>query len=122
MCTKTIYNYIDKNLLDIKNIDLPLKLRRKPKKNNVRKNLKRLGSSIEERSKEIEKREEFGHWEIDTIIGRKSKEEPVLLSLVERKTRYNITLKIANKKSETVLEALLKLNKILLNSYKSIFN
>jgi len=31
VCAKTLYSYIDRNLLKIRNIDLPLKTRRKPK-------------------------------------------------------------------------------------------
>ena len=30
VCTKILYNYIDRGLLKVKNIDLPLKLRLKP--------------------------------------------------------------------------------------------
>ena len=61
VCSKTLYNYVDKGLMDIKNIDLPEKVRRSHKKRRIRENRKKLGDSIEERSKEIEKREEFGH-------------------------------------------------------------
>ena len=32
VCTKTLYNYVDRGILKIKNIDLPQKLRRKPRK------------------------------------------------------------------------------------------
>ncbi|MDC4246292.1 helix-turn-helix domain-containing protein, partial [Clostridium perfringens] len=31
VCTKTLYNYIDLGLLDVKNTDLPIKLRRNTK-------------------------------------------------------------------------------------------
>lgn len=119
--TKTIYSYIDKNLMTIKNIDLPLKLRRSPKKTNIRKHLKKLGNSIEERSIDIEKREEFGHWEIDTVIGIKSKEEPVLVTLVERKSRYNITLKAERKNNESILGLLDKMYQILSSDFKNVF-
>ena len=48
VCTKTLYGYIDLGLLGIKNIDLPEKLRRSPKKTQVHKNKRILGRSIEE--------------------------------------------------------------------------
>ncbi len=41
------------------------------KKTRVRKNKKVLGKSISERPLEIELREQFGHWEIDTVIEKK---------------------------------------------------
>mgnify|MGYP001770997952 CR=1 FL=1 len=71
VCTKTLYNYIDRGLLKVKNIDLPLKLRLKPRKKQNRKNKRIMGKSIDFRPKEVESREVFGHWEIDTLIGMK---------------------------------------------------
>ena len=49
VCSKTLYKYIDLGLMDIKNTDLPQKLRRTIKKARVRKNKRILGRSIEER-------------------------------------------------------------------------
>jgi len=65
VCAKTLYNYIDQCLLVTRNIDLALKVRRKPKIKKVRKNKIVLGESIEKRPEKVESREEFGHWEID---------------------------------------------------------
>ncbi len=56
----------------------------------------------------IEKREEFGHWEIDTVLGRRSNDH-VLLTLTERKTRYHLLLPLASKTAEAVDEALKQL-------------
>ena len=77
VCSKTLYNYIDLGLMAIKNTDLPQKLRRTTKKARVRKNKRILGRSIEEREESIESREDFGHWEIDTVIGVKDKDDEV---------------------------------------------
>lgn len=84
--TKTLYNYIDSDLLSVRNIDLPMKTRLNTKTKRVRKNRRVLGTSIAERPLEIEERAEFGHWEIDTVVGKKS-DDNALLTLVERKTR-----------------------------------
>ncbi len=84
--TKTLYNYIDLDLLSVRNIDLPMKTRLNTKTKRVRKNRRVLGTSIAERPPEIEERAEFGHWEIDTVEGEKS-DDNALLTLVERKTR-----------------------------------
>lgn len=51
-----------------------------------------LGPSIEERPEEVASRKVFGHWEIDTLIGAKAKDVPVLLTLVERKTHFEIII------------------------------
>lgn len=106
VCTKTIYNYIDLGLMQCKNIDLPLKMKRSTKSNRVRKNKKVLGKSIAERPEHINDRSDFGHWEIDCIIGKKTQGESVLLTLTERKTRMEIIRKLPTKSSSAVQQAL----------------
>jgi IS30 family transposase len=41
-------------------------------------------------------------WEIDTVIGSKSKEDESLLTMVERKTRNALIRKIPSKTAEAV--------------------
>lgn len=108
VCPKTIYNYIDLGLMRAKNIDLALKVRLKTKTKRDKKNKKILGNSIDTRPEYINNREEMGHWEIDTVIGRKNS-SPVLLTLDERVTRQLITVKIASKTAEAVNEAIRKI-------------
>lgn len=66
------------------------------------------GESIEQRPKEIDEREEFGHWEGDTVYSGKGKRKTTraLLTLTERKTRKEIIIAIPNRKAETVVKAL----------------
>lgn len=121
--TRTLYNYVDLGLLKIKSIDLPLKLRRKTSIKRTIKSKRKLGKSIEERPLEIEERSSFGNWEIDTVVPKKNKEEPALITITERKTRMEIILKIATKNSSSVNEKLEKLLSKLENStaiFKSI--
>ena len=73
ICFKTLYNYLDNNLfLHISNKDLPVK--KDGKKRNYRKirqaynNTK--GTSISERPEVVDAREEIGHWEMDTVVGK----------------------------------------------------
>ena len=54
----------------------------------------------------MNERTTFGHWEIDTVIGKKTKGEPVLLTLTERLTRYQLVLKIKAKDEVSVKEAI----------------
>ena len=121
VCTKTLYNYIDLGLLPIHNIDLPLKLHRNTKPGRVRRNKKKLGKSIEERPADINTREEFGHWEIDTVIGEKSGNDNVLLTIVERQTRNAVVRQIASKTAEAVTEELKKLQKLFGQQFSLIF-
>lgn len=105
---KTLYNYVDRNpqILGIRNIDLPEKMRRSPKRRKKLKKPSRLGRSIEQRPESVNQRQEFGHWEIDTVQGKKGKGQRVVMTLVERVSRYNISVIIDDKTSECVNAAL----------------
>ena len=106
ICAKTLYRYIDFGLLELKNIDLWAKLQLNTKVKRLREQKRWLGTSIEERPKTIHDRTTFGHWEIDTVIGKKTKDEPVLLTLTERLTRFQVIIKIKSKQEASVNEAL----------------
>lgn len=104
--TTTLYNYIDQGLMETKNIDLHLKVRRKTSTLRSRKNKTLLGERIEKRPDVVDSREEFGHWEIDTVAGLRSDKDHALLTLTERKTRYEVIIKIDGKSSNPVNQAL----------------
>lgn len=88
----TLYRYIDIGLFQtITNKDLPVKPRKKKKNKKVRKQARaNAGESIEKRPEEINDREEFGHWEMDTVVGKRGESQHSLLVLTERKTRDEI--------------------------------
>jgi len=111
VCAKTLYRYIDEGLMNLNKLDLWLKLQRntKPKRDRERKRI--LGQSIDERPQEINDRLTFGHWEIDTVVGKKTKGEPVVLTLTERLTRYQIIIKITGKNEAAVKETMESLSK-----------
>lgn len=104
--TKTLYSYIDQKLIDLTNLNLLEKLSRNTREQRPNEHKRLYGKSISERPNHINNRSEFGHWEIDTVIGVKDKLEPVLLTLTERMTRYELILKIEGKTDEAVKEAL----------------
>jgi IS30 family transposase len=59
--------------------------------------------SIDQRPLHVENRQETGHWEGDLMIGRK--QGSCIGTLVERKSRYALIVKMTNKKSKTVTAA-----------------
>jgi len=61
--------------------------------------------SIEERPEFIETRKEFGHWEIDKVLGHKSNDN-ALLTLIERNTRHKIIKRAESKSAPAVTKAL----------------
>jgi transposase, IS30 family len=75
--------------------------------------------SIDQRPVYIEDRIEVGHWEGDLIIG--SKQASAIGTMVERKTRYTIIAKIANRKSDVVVTAFVDNLKLLQSSLLKTF-
>lgn len=120
VCTKTLYNYIDKRLLNTRNIDLLLKVKRKQKIKQGASSKRTLGTSIDERPEEIDNRTEFGHWEIDTIVGKKES-SPVLLSIAERMTREYLLVKIPSRSSESVRLGLEKIAERFGDNFEAVF-
>jgi IS30 family transposase len=114
ICTKTLYNYIDQEVFaNITNKDLPVKKEKKKgsyrKVRIAHKNLK--GTSIEERPAEIESREEYGHWEMDCVVGNHGGSGSALLVLSERQRREEIIYKMQGKTQESVIKVLDSLEK-----------
>lgn len=123
VCTKTVYNSIDKQLFPhLTNKELPYKRNKKAHKKKVRVQKRDCaGKSIEERPEDILAREEFGHWEMDSVIGTRGKSKNTLLTIFERKTRKPFIFKQLDKSTSCVVAALDKLEKQLGDTFYSIF-
>ncbi|WP_298782739.1 IS30 family transposase [uncultured Polaribacter sp.] len=102
---------------------IKLLVRKKTRRKRIKK--KRGGGSkiinqvsIDNRPKHIQLREEVGHWEGDLIVGKNHKS--AIGTIVERKTRYTLIVKIESKKANEVAKKfsriLNKLNPIFKNS------
>lgn len=124
VCYTTIYNYIHNGIfLNVSDKDMIVK--RKKKKNEKKSkvcthNIK--GRSIEKRPSEVMDRSDIGHWEMDTVIGRRDGGGDCLLVLTERKTRYEIIRKIPSKSQESVIQALDNIESVIgLENFRSIF-
>lgn len=115
LCFKTIYNYIDKEILEIKRKDLTYGNYTKKEDNKKEESEKmkpnKEGKTIHDRPEEINTREEVGHWEMDLVEGLKGQKEPYLLVLSERKTRKEIIELIPNKEAKSVSKALDKIER-----------
>lgn len=102
----TLYRYIHQGLfLSISNKDLPIKKKKRRKKNSNRAARAPRGTSIERRPAEVKTREIFGHWEMDSVEGAKGSKE-ILLVLTERKTRAEIVRKLKDKTAASVVNEL----------------
>lgn len=106
----TVYSYIRKGVFfNLEMKDLPRHDKQgKSRKRVEKKKVSRApaGESIEKRPEEVNNRDEFGHWEGDTVYSGKRKSRKALLTMTERKTRKEIIVQIPNRKAETVVKAL----------------
>lgn len=99
----TMYRYIAQGLfMGISSEHLPFGQRKKHYRKTVAKRPPK-GTSIERRPADVLLRNEFGHWEMDCVVGKQNTRN-VLLVLTERLTRYEIIMKMPNRKAATVVQ------------------
>ena len=118
-CVKTFYNYIDEGLfLKLTNDDLPIKkIGNKRPYHHVRAAYTQKGKGIEE----AENKEVFGHWELDTVVG-KQKTKAAFMVMTERSKGIEIIRKIESKSQECIVRELDKLERRLgAKKFKKIF-
>lgn len=117
----TLYRYIDNNIFfRLTNKDLPIKRNKKKHPRKVRPARAPQGLSIEQRSDDVLKRNSFGHWEMDTVVGRK-RTKPVLLVLTERLSRKELVYKIPDKSMSSVVAAVDRLQLRLGDDFRKVF-
>lgn len=104
--TSTLYDAVWSGKIPLTPFDLPEALSRKAKKHASRKNKRIAGKSIDVRPEEAMMRIVCGHWEIDTVIGKRAGKESVVLTLVEKVTDFYLAIKIPGKDSASVTAAM----------------
>lgn len=103
----TIYRYVKRNGARLRQY---LYEKGKPRRQRIAHRRGRLKQReridkkyIDQRPQVINSREEFGHWEGDLVLGPKSGSGFVLLSLIERKTRFKVFIRMPNAEAKTTL-------------------
>ena len=119
----TIYNAIRYGIIKVKISDMRRmskfeKHTKDVKKKEVPENKREY--SIERRNENINNRTEFGHFELDTVIGSSKGINSCLLTMTERKTRFEIALKIESKSSEAVVKKVNQLKVYLKKNFSKI--
>lgn len=122
ICAKTIYNLIENNKLKVTVKDLIYHHNNRHKSKKHEKKLEKPtgGESIDLRPN-ISDRIEFGHWEIDCVVGKREGKSTCLMTLVERKTRYGITMLIPKKNKKSIVNALKALKRYFGKYFYDIF-
>lgn len=109
ICEKTLYSYVHEGLIpEVTERDLLLQGKGWKHRNGKRNhnNAALAAKSITTRPEEVSTREEFGHWEGDTVVSGKGKGSECLLTITERKTRTEISRKIPDRSAQSVVRAL----------------
>ena len=119
----TLYRYIDAHVflkLSNKNLSIKGKKKHHGYKRKLQKRMS-AGQSIEKRPSYINDREEFGHWEMDTVKGKKGISRSCLLVLTERKTRMEIVRKMPTQGASSVVAELDSLEQELGGDFGKLF-
>ena len=107
VCTRTLYNEVWAGNLDLSVTELPEAMKRKQHKDSKpREHKKSFGTDISQRPEIAALRIEEGHWEGDTVVGKRAGKEAVVLSLLEKKTENYIAIQIPGKDADSVLNAM----------------
>jgi IS30 family transposase len=107
-CVRTVYTAIERGDLEIIRANLPYgTIRMKPSRRGRRMAYRTLrGKSIEERPPAAADRIEYGHWEMDTVVGPSHGSGACLLVLTERATRTEIIRRLPDRTQRSVCRAL----------------
>ena len=108
----TLYSYIDKRVfLHLTNKHLWEKGKRKKRDYQpIRRVVHPALPSITDRPERVNQRLEYGHWEIDLVIG-KAGTRACLLTLTERSSREELIFKLPNRKAETIRDTFQRLER-----------
>ena len=112
LCRQTVYKYIDKGYLwPLTNKSLRYKGNKKQKYERVqRASRASKGDSIEKRPEEVNTRQEPGHWEMDSVEGKKGTKR-TLLVMTERVTRHELVIPMRDQTAASVVDALDRLER-----------
>ena len=94
--------------------------RHKPKKDDNNRARLPKGETIENRPKEVKDRETFGHWEMDSVIGKRGS-KAALVVLTERLTRYGLVFKVPDHTMESVVRVLDRLERRMGKDFRQVF-
>ena len=122
--TTTIYRAIHYHLLKVKKEDTRRMVKFKTEKdcyNNKKEVIEsKKNNSIELRPDIINNRERFGDWELDTVVSSSKGQHECLMTLTDRKIRFEIIARLKEKTKDEVLKKMKKIKSIIKNNLNDI--
>ena len=121
--TPTIYNAIRLGIIKVKISDTRRMKENTKYEHHEKKSLpeNKLEYSIEKRDEEIDKRLDFGHFELDTVVGKRDGKHECLMTLTERKTRFELAFKLSGKTAEEVVNKFNQIKEFMKKNFDKVF-
>ena len=122
ICETTLYSYIYRGdvFAELSKEHLLYKGAHREEKEKPERARQARGETIERRPQEIWKRNTFGHWEMDSIMGCVGS-SAALLVLTERLTREGIVIRVPDHTAESVVRALNRLERDMGSKFGRVF-
>ena len=124
ICETTLYNWIYRGdiFMNVTEEDLLYKGdHRKPEDRDRQKRARPAkGDTIEQRPEEINSRDTFGNWEMDSVMGCKGS-KAALVVLTERLTRYPLIIRVPDHTMESVVRALDRMERRMGAKFREVF-
>ena len=122
--TTTIYRAIHYHLLKVTKDDTR-RMNKFNKEKDCYKSEKKISeskknNSIELRPKIINNRERFGDWELDTVVSTSKGKHQCLMTLTDRKIRFEIIARLNGKTQDEVLKKMKRIKSLIKNNLKFI--
>ncbi|MGM0169710.1 hypothetical protein IGI39_004819 [Enterococcus sp. AZ135] len=102
---KTIYNWLYAGILNVSKQCLRHKGRRQEKQEEARGKMT-VGHTIDERPASVSTREEFGHWELDTVVSSRGESKACEATFIERKTRFYWAISMRDRTAKSLAQAI----------------
>lgn len=120
--TPTVYNAIRHSIINVK-LEDTRRMKENPdyKYHNNSLTASKIPYSIETRPDEINSRQVFGHFELDTVISKRNGQHDCLLTLTERKLRYEMIFRLHSKSSDEVVKKIDQLKLFFNKHYNKVF-
>ncbi|WP_428835635.1 IS30 family transposase [Secundilactobacillus kimchicus] len=96
LATSTLYNWLNNGRINFLLTDLPHRNAFQRRKKENRGTFK-VEQTIENRPDKVNQRQEFGHWEVDTVLSSRGQDKTCLVTLVERQSRMLWAIKVPNR-------------------------
>ena len=109
---KTIYNWLYQGKLQKGNLKT-LRRRGKSRQTAEKRGKFTVGKPISMRPTKVNSREEFGHWELDTMVSSRGKSKGCFATFAERKSRLYTAFKMPDRTSTSMDKAINQLFSVL---------